>query len=66
MCANIHGVYPYISILLEDVAVDNLDQRIASALDDAINDSVNTNTFRKKPAFQNTQHVFKVVRVTGR
>jgi len=64
MCANIHGVYPYISVL-DDDTIEGFEYRIATALDNAINDSVSAN--RNGPAnFAPTQHVFKVVRVVGR
>ncbi|CAL8086496.1 unnamed protein product [Orchesella dallaii] len=66
ICANIHGVYPYISVL-DDESVDGFEYRIASALDSAINESVNTNKFGNASAnFIPTQHVFKVIRVVGR
>lgn len=68
ICANIHGVYPYISVL-DDETVEGFEYRIASALDSAINDTVNTNKFRKGAQSHKTaatQHVFKVIRVVGK
>ncbi|ODN05814.1 DNA polymerase zeta catalytic subunit [Orchesella cincta] len=65
ICANVHGVYPYISVL-DDETVEGFEYRIASALDNAINESVNTNRFGNASNFTPTQHVFKVIRVVGR
>lgn len=67
MCANIHGVYPYISIL-DDESVEGYEYRIATALDNAINDTVKTTNYSKgkQPYKNSTQHVFNVSRVVGK